>query len=98
MVIDDLWAAGTVCIAGERGLGKTSMLVPLALVPTGLLVNYPLGAKIRRKVVYVAEDASQVRRIISAMHTAGLVTASRHQFNDWFRLVEARAPAASRDC
>ena len=90
MVVDDVWAAGTVCIAGERGLGKTSMLVPLALVPAGVLLDYPLQAKIRRKVVYVAEDVAQVRRIISAMRSTGLITASKQEFNQWFRLVEAK--------
>ena len=90
MVVDDLWAAGTVCIAGERGLGKTSMLVPLALVPAGVVSDYPLQAKIRRKVVYVAEDVAQVRRIISAMRSTGLITASKQEFNQWFRLVEAK--------
>ena len=89
-VVDDVFAAGAVCVAGERGLGKTSLLVPLMLAPTGLLRGYPLTASIRRKVVYIAEDAAQVRRIISAMREDGLINADGDEFNDWFRLVEAK--------
>ena len=89
-VIDNAVAAATVVIAGERGLGKTSMLVPLMIAATGLLEHYPLNASIRRKVVYVAEDAAQVRRIIAAMRSAGLITCSREDFNHRFRIVEAK--------
>lgn len=93
-VVDDVVTAGTVVVAGERGIGKTSALVPLMTAPTGLLSSYPLTASIRRKVVYIAEDAAQVRRIISAMRSAGMITASKNEFNEWFRLVEAkRMPA-----
>ena len=33
-VVDDVLIAGTAVIAGERGLGKTSMLVPLMMACT----------------------------------------------------------------
>ena len=93
-VVDDVVTAGTVVVAGERGIGKTSALVPLMIAPTGLLSSYPLTASIRRKVVYIAEDAAQVRRIISAMRSAGMIATSKNEFNEWFRLVEAkRMPA-----
>lgn len=89
-VIDNVLIAGTVVLAGERGLGKTSVLVPMLAACTGLLNDYPLDASIRRKVIYVAEDTSQVRRIISAMRERGIITVGAGEFNDWFKLVEAK--------
>jgi len=89
-VIDNLLGAATSVVAGERGLGKTSTLVPLLLCCTGLLNNYPLTSTIRRKVVYIAEDAGQVHRIISAMREDGMITASREEFHKWFKLVAAK--------
>ena len=93
-VVDDVIAAGTVVFAGERGLGKTSALVPLLICCTGLLDDYPLTSSIRRRVVYVAEDTRQVQRIFSAMRTAGILTATREEVNEWFKLVEAKRMSA----
>tara|TARA_R110002072_G_C7912234_1_gene530447 strand:+ start:446 stop:1582 length:1137 start_codon:yes stop_codon:yes gene_type:complete len=89
-VVDDVVSVGAVVFAGERGMGKTSTLVPMAVAATGLINDYPLIASIRRKVVYVTEDVAQVRRIISSMRTAGMITASRDSFNEWFKIVEAK--------
>ena len=90
MVVDDVIAAGTVVIAGERGIGKTSALVPLLLTPTGLLNNWPLKSTIRRKVVYVSEDTAQVQRIINALYAEGYLTCSREELSEWFNLTEAQ--------
>ena len=50
-VLDDVIAAGTVVIAGERGLGKTSALVPLMASVAGLSSTFPLRASIERNVI-----------------------------------------------
>ena len=42
-VLDGVLAAGTVVIAGERGLGKTSALVPLMASVAGLCPNFSLN-------------------------------------------------------
>ena len=94
-VVDDVLAAGAVVVAGERGLGKTSALVPLIMSCTGLVEDPPLKATIRRKVVYIAEDTAQVQRIIAAMCADELITADRYAVNDWFRLVEAKRMTAA---
>ena len=90
MVIDDLLIAGTVVVAGQRGLGKTSALVPLLLTATGLLKDWPLKATVRRKVVYVAEDVQQVQRIITALYSEGWLSCERAELNEWFHLAEAQ--------
>ncbi|MEP5569883.1 MAG: AAA family ATPase [Halioglobus sp.] len=89
-VVDDVVTAGSVVIAGAAGVGKTSMMIPLVLVCTGLLENYPLSASVRRKVVYVAEDPDQVGRVIAALRQADMITCDSATLNDWFRVVEAK--------
>ena len=88
-IIDDVITAGTVVIAGERGLGKTSALVPLMAAAAGLTVDFPLKASIRRHVVYVSEDVEQVQRILMAMHTNGHLIDDEVEIERRFKLVPA---------
>lgn len=89
MVVDDVIAAGTVVIAGERGIGKTSSLVPLLLTPTGLLNNWPMKSTIKRRVIYVSEDTAQVQRIINALYLEGFLSCDREELEQWFYLTGA---------
>ena len=50
-VLDGVLAAGTVVTAGERGLGKTSALVPLMASVAGLCPNFPLKPLIQRNIL-----------------------------------------------
>ncbi len=88
-VLDNVLAAGTVVIAGERGLGKTSAIVPMMLSVAGLCSDFPMKASILRKVIYVSEDPAQVSRIIRAMIENGDVTATPKEIDDAFKLVQA---------
>ena len=88
-IIDDVITAGTVVIAGERGLGKTSALVPLMAAAAGLTVDFPLKATIRRHVVYVSEDVEQVQRIFMAMRTNGQLIDDEVEIEKRFKLVPA---------
>lgn len=88
-IIDDVITAGTVVIAGERGLGKTSALVPLMAAAAGLTVDFPLKATIRRHVVYVSEDVEQVQRILMAMRTNGHLIDNEAEVEKRFKLVPA---------
>lgn len=88
-VLDNVLTAGTVVIAGERGLGKTSAIVPMMLSVAGLCRDFPMKASILRKVIYVSEDPGQVRRIIRAMVENGDVAATPAEINDAFKLVQA---------
>ena len=58
---------------GQRGLGKTSVLLPMMMAVAGV-IDYPFKASIRRRVFYVTEDIEQARRIIAAIHKHGLIT------------------------
>ncbi|CAI8294396.1 MAG: Uncharacterised protein [Gammaproteobacteria bacterium] len=88
-ILDDVIVAGTVVIAGERGLGKTSTVIPMMLSAAGLCPNFPMQASIPRKVIYVTEDPDQVRRIIAAMAENGDVINDPDSVNESFKLVSA---------
>lgn len=63
-VIDGFLGCGPTYIAGAHGVGKSSLLVPLASIVTGELQGM-LGvtAFLKRKVIYFAEDPEQIDRV-----------------------------------
>ena len=86
-------ADGVVVIAGDRAIGKTSLLVPLAAAVAGLHEpDYALAPKHWRHVIYVTEDLAQIMRILSGLSdNLGL---DFDTVKDRFHLVEAaRLPA-----
>jgi hypothetical protein len=93
-VVDDILAAGRVVVAGERGIGKTSALVPLLLTATDLLQNWPVTATVKRKVIYVSEDIDQVRRIVDALYEKSFLTCSAEELDNCFKLVDAQRLSA----
>lgn len=59
---------GVLVLAGAHGAGKTTVFVPLALVVAGLhAAGDELAPKHWRHVVYIAEDAAQVQRIVAGL-------------------------------
>ena len=59
-------AEGVVIIAGAHGVGKTTVLLPLAMAVAGLHEpGYPLAPREWRHVVYITEDRPQAERIIA---------------------------------
>jgi hypothetical protein len=65
MVIPGFVQSGVVVIAGTPGVGKTTALVPLAMIAAGLHApGDPLAPRHWRHVVYIAEDEAQVQRIV----------------------------------
>lgn len=87
-VLDGVLAAGAVVFAGERGLGKTSVLLPMMMAVAGV-INYPFKASIRRRVLYVTEDIEQARRIIAAMKKHDLITVDEQELQTMFQLCPA---------
>lgn len=63
-VIDGFLGCGPTYIAGAHGVGKSSLLVPLASIVTGELEGiFGVDAFLKRKVVYFAEDPEQIDRV-----------------------------------
>lgn len=90
-VLDGVLAAGVVLIAGSAGVGKTTQIVPLMMRVAHLCGNNdPLKPLLRRKVIYISEDAHQVLRIIRSMREANdLGGAKPQEVSKWFKVVAA---------
>ena len=73
-VIPGFIGYGLVIFAGTHGVGKTTALLPLAMVAAGLHARFdPLAPKHWRHVVYITEDQEQARRILAGIvNFAGL--------------------------
>ena len=84
-VLDGFVKVGSLVIVGHPGVGKTSVLVPLALGVGGLTSGL-MKPKIRRKVIYITEDPDQVRQMIHGLWLVGRMKKSVEETNSWFRL------------
>jgi hypothetical protein len=90
-VLDGILCAGITLAAGSVGVGKTTQIVPLvARVAWLCRPDDPLRPILRRRVIYITEDAKQVTRIIASMRASGeLDGISKEEVNDWFRIVKS---------
>lgn len=89
-VIPDLIDNGLVTIAGAHGVGKTSAVLPLAMVAAGLhRPDEPLAPKVWRHVVYVCEDVAQAQRIITGLVRYGGLDTDEETVKERLHLVEA---------
>ncbi len=87
-VIDGFLSAEIFTIAGESGVGKSSILVPLAAIAAHICrPEEPLKPKLRRKVVYLTEDPEQVERILFAIKKHWEITISNDEMRDWFTVI-----------
>jgi len=67
-VIPGFIGHGVVIVAGAHGVGKTTCLLPLAMVAAGLHApGDPLAPRAWRHVVYIVEDIEQARRILAGI-------------------------------
>lgn len=90
-VIDGFLSDEIFAIAGAPGTGKSSMLFQLAMAAAHLCPpDYELKPILRRKVVYLTEDARQAENIIFGMKRWGGVIASSEEMHDWFSVIEVR--------
>jgi hypothetical protein len=90
-VIDGFLSDEIFAIAGAPGTGKSSMLFQLAMAAAHLCpADYELKPILRRKVVYLTEDARQAENILFGMKRWGGVTASSEEMHDWFSVIEVR--------
>ena len=89
-IVEGLLRFGHNALSGPRGSGKSSTLVPLLLAIAGFLPDYPLQIKLRRQVIMVTEDETQVWRVIDAMRADGYLEASFEQIKDWFLVSDSQ--------
>lgn len=91
-VLDDVIDGdGPVVLAGESGIGKTSMVLALFPFVTHLCKpDAEMRPLFRRKVVVVTEHAEQVIRVLKAMKLFGSFEgASQGEISEWIKVVRA---------
>lgn len=90
-IIPGLVDYGVVTLAGGHGVGKTSTLLPLAMVAAGLHhPDDPLAPREWRHVIYVCEDVAQAQRILSGIVKHGRLGLDEATVRERLHLVEAR--------
>jgi hypothetical protein len=100
-LIDGYLAHSLSLIAGQPGVGKTTVMTSLALIASGhSLPDCSLKAPVKRKVIYVTEDTEQVVRSLYAhvkrhgldidqvKQSVVVIEAKRSQLPDLLKLAE----------
>lgn len=89
-VIPGFIGHGAVTIAGSHGVGKTTALLPLAMVAAGLHgPDDPLAPKQWRHVVYIVEELEQAQRILAGIVGFGQLGIALEQVRERLHIVEA---------
>jgi putative DNA primase/helicase len=89
-VIPGFIAEGVVMIAGLAGVGKTSCLLPLAMVAAHLCSpDDPLRPRHWRHVIYISEDVDQALRILAGARDHGSTPLNVSLVAERFHLVPA---------
>jgi len=84
-------AHGVLVFAGIHGIGKTTVMLPLALVVAGIHKKGDLLAPLHwRHVIYITEDVDQAQLILAGIVGYGNLGVDVQTVKDRFHIVEAR--------
>jgi hypothetical protein len=82
---------GVVLVAGAQGVGKTTTMLPLALVAAGIHgPDDPLAPRHWRHVVYIVEDVEQAQRILAGMVRRSNLGIDEAAVRERLHIVEAK--------
>ena len=88
-VIDGFIGEGIFVLSGQSGIGKTTLLLPLAALAAHVCANdHPLKPILRRPVLYLTEDKRQAVRILSGLRQHCGVEIGATEMNQWFKVRE----------
>ena len=91
VVVPGFIGCGLAIFAGAHGVGKTTALLPLAMVAAGLHRHGdPLAPKHWRHVVYIVEDTEQALRIVAGIVKFGKLGLAMATVRERLHIVEAR--------
>ena len=80
-----------ITISGARGAGKTTAILPLAMVAAGLHhPDDPLAPKHWRHVVYIVEDVAQAQRIVAGVVEHGNLGIKAEDVQERLHIVPAK--------
>lgn len=90
-IYDDFMSTGVNVLAGAPGVGKTTLIVPMALATAHLCPpDYQLRPAVRRNVIIITESVVQVQRVIYSLHSWGYTGASAADFEARVRVLGAQ--------
>jgi hypothetical protein len=90
-VYEDFMSTGVNVVAGAPGVGKTTLIVPMALATAHLCPHdYVLKPAVRRNVIIITESVVQVQRVIYSLYSWGYTGLSVNDFNERVRVVNAQ--------
>jgi RecA-family ATPase len=88
-VIDGFIGEGIFVLSGQSGIGKTTLLLPLAALAAHICAdNHPLKPTLRRRVLYLTEDRKQAITILRGLKEHCGVTMGQAEMNQWFKIRE----------
>lgn len=90
-IYDDFMSTGVNVVAGAPGVGKTTLIIPMALATAHLCPHdYPLKPAVRRNVIIITESVVQVQRVIYSLYSWGYTGMSIEDFDERVRIIEAQ--------
>lgn len=90
-IYDDFMSTGVNVVAGAPGVGKTTLIVPMALATAHLCPQgYELKPSVRRNVIIVTESVVQVQRVIYSLYSWGYTGNTTKDFDDRVRVIGAQ--------
>jgi hypothetical protein len=88
-VLPGLIDEGVLVISGASGVGKTTAVLPMAMIAAGLIAS-ELEPKHWRHVIYVTEDSNQAQRIVAGIVTHSNLGVNKDLVDARFHLVDAK--------
>lgn len=90
-IYDDFMSTGVNVVAGAPGVGKTTLIVPMALATAHLCpADYSLKPTVRRNVIIITESVVQVQRVIYSLYSWGFTGARVSDFDERVRVLSAQ--------
>lgn len=90
-VYDNFMSTGANVVAGAPGVGKTTLIVPLALAAAHLCPpDYVLKPLLRRNVIIITESVVQVQRVIYSLCSWGYTGMPVSAFDERVRVINAQ--------